>query len=138
MKSSDQMADLLSNRPFCSNILMISSEHKISRWLIWQIKLASHYGSFPDFYRWIVMHWTSFTPNLNNLLYLKNFPQANFQNPKIWQKICLFWFASRRRLVGSACQKKRSKQKIVWGKFFEIWKFLKFCVKVVQCINIHL
>ena len=29
------MVDILTNRPFCSNILMISSERKISRWSVY-------------------------------------------------------------------------------------------------------
>ena len=34
IKDQNKMADLLSNQPFCSNILMISSERKISRWSV--------------------------------------------------------------------------------------------------------
>ena len=34
IKLWEQNSDLLSNQPFCSNILMISSEHKISWWSV--------------------------------------------------------------------------------------------------------
>ena len=44
----------------------------------WPMKLASHYGSFPDFCRWIGMHRTTFTENVRNFLILKNLPQTIF------------------------------------------------------------